>query len=167
VKQLQKVVPPSSIVHPPEVCLKWVAGMRVCQANETAIETKRRSSCPRCYGPRQHDELVGTTDGEQGLHVVQEVVTNVHPARRANGKNTRQGLARRQREGIRLRISHLVGQPRRRTVDADLDMDADLDALLAAGGGDVDFSEDMGEDLDLVDNGDLKDLENLLSQAKK
>jgi hypothetical protein len=46
-------------------------------------------------------------------------------------------------------------------------MDADLDALLAAGGGDVDFSEDMGEDLDLVDDGDLKDLENLLSQAKK
>lgn len=110
VKQLQKVVPPSSIVHPPKVCLKWVVGMRVCQANETAIETKRRSSCPRCYGPRQHDELVGTTDGERGLHVVQEVVTDLHPARRANGKNTRQGLARRQREGIRLRISHIVGQ---------------------------------------------------------
>lgn len=51
--------------------------------------------------------------------------------------------------------------------DADLDMDADLDALLAAGGGDVDLPEDMGEDLDLFDDDDLEDLENLLSQAKK
>jgi hypothetical protein len=51
--------------------------------------------------------------------------------------------------------------------DANLDIDADLDALLAAGGGDVDFSEDMGDDLDLFDDDDLEDLENLLSQAKK
>ena len=51
--------------------------------------------------------------------------------------------------------------------DADLDMDADLDALLATDGGDVDFSEDMGDDLDLFDDDDLEDLENLLSQAKK
>jgi hypothetical protein len=51
--------------------------------------------------------------------------------------------------------------------DADLDMDADLDALLAAGGGDEDFSEDMGDDVDIFDEDDLEDLENLLSQAKK
>lgn len=51
--------------------------------------------------------------------------------------------------------------------DANLDIDADLDALLAAGGGDVDLSEDMGDDLDLFDDDDLEDLENLLSQAKK